>query len=131
MIFLEIKQQYLCCSRKKPINFQATTDSERERHAGIPPRDEEEMEMSDDSSTLTGESLEAVTPTITPRYYLGNNLFYFVVCFDIPCSYKKTHFVIWYLSFFGEGWTCNVMIIEENYINTKSFSTVLFGCLLK
>ncbi|XP_062614422.1 centrosome-associated protein 350-like [Saccostrea cucullata] len=44
----------------------ATTESERERHAGIPPR-EEEMEMSDDSSTLTGESLEAVTPTITPR----------------------------------------------------------------
>lgn len=83
MIFLEIKQQYLCCSRKKPINFQATTDSERERHVGIPPRDEEEMEMSDDSSTLTGESLEAVTPTITPRYHLGNNLFYFVVCFDI------------------------------------------------
>lgn len=91
MVFLVIKQQYLCCSRKKPINFQATTDSERERHAGIPPRDEEEMEMemSDDSSTLTGESLEAVTPTITPRYYLGNNLFYFVVCFDIPCSYRK------------------------------------------
>lgn len=89
MIFLEIKQQYLCCSRKKPINFQATTDSERERHVGIPPRDEEEMEMSDDSSTLTGESLEAVTPTITPRYHLGNNLFYFVVCFDIPCSYRK------------------------------------------
>ena len=49
--------------------MQATTDSERERHAGIPPREEEEM--SDDSSTLTGESLEAVTPTITPRYLTG------------------------------------------------------------
>lgn len=50
----------------------ATTDSERERHVGIPPRDEEEMEMSDDSSTLTGESLEAVTPTITPRVDLDD-----------------------------------------------------------
>nr|XP_022322743.1 centrosome-associated protein 350-like [Crassostrea virginica] len=45
----------------------ATSESERGRHAGIPPRDEEEMEMSDDSSTLTGESLEAVSPAITPR----------------------------------------------------------------
>ena len=54
--------------------IQATSESERGRHAGIPPRDEEEMEMSDDSSTLTGESLEAVSPAITPRYSTQKNV---------------------------------------------------------
>lgn len=74
IFFFGNKTECICIAKgQKPFTFQATTDSERERHAGIPPRDEEEMEMSDDSSTLTGESLEAVTPTITPRYYLGNN----------------------------------------------------------
>lgn len=63
------KTEYICFAQgNDSFTIQATTDSERERHVGIPPRDEEEMEMSDDSSTLTGESLEAVTPTITPRY---------------------------------------------------------------
>lgn len=40
------------------------------------------------------------------------------------------HFLIWYLSFF---WDERVMVsweIRENYINTKSISTIPFGCLL-
>lgn len=64
-------------------------DLERERYVGIFLRDEEEMEMLDDSFILIGEFLEVVIFIIIFRYYLGNNLFYFVVCFDILCFYRK------------------------------------------
>lgn len=45
--------------------------------------------MLDDSFILIGEFLEVVIFIIIFRYYLGNNLFYFVVCFDILCFYRK------------------------------------------
>lgn len=64
--------------------------------------------MSDDSSTLTGESLEAVTPTITPRYYLGNNstlspaLIYHGLM-------ENSYFDLISFLLLG-GWACNVVL---------------------